>query len=167
MSLVGKRFEEGKYFISDLMMSAAMFKQASEILAPHTRSSGDANSGKVVVGTVKGDIHDIGKDLVVGMLKAANYDVHDLGVDVPPERFVEVLKETKASVLAMSALLTTAFVAMKDTVEAIKGAGIRSQVKIMIGGGPTKQEVVDYTGADAWGADAQMAVTLCNKFLEG
>ncbi len=167
MALVGKRFEEGKYFISDLMMSAAMFNQASEILAPHMKTSGDTSSGTVVVGTVKGDIHDIGKDLVVGMLKAANYDVHDLGVDVPPERFVEVLKETKAPVLAMSALLTTAFVAMKDTVEAIKGAGIRSQVKIMIGGGPTKQEVVEYTGADAWGADAQMAVTLCNKFLEG
>ncbi len=167
MTLVGKRFEEGKYFISDLMMSAAMFKQASEILAPHMKTSDDASSGTVVVGTVKGDIHDIGKDLVVGMLKAANYDVHDLGVDVPPERFVEVLKETKAPLLAMSALLTTAFVGMKDTVEAIKGAGIRSQVKIMIGGGPTKQEVVEYTGADAWGADAQMAVTLCNKFLEG
>jgi len=167
MILVGKRFEEGIYFISDLMMSAAMFKQASEILAPHMKTSHDECRGKVVIGTVKGDVHDIGKDLVVGILEAANYDVHDLGVNVPPERFVEMLRETKAPILGLSALLTTAFEPMKDTVKAIKEAGIRSQVKIMIGGGPTNQEIVEYSGADAWGRDAQMAVTLCNKFMEG
>jgi 5-methyltetrahydrofolate--homocysteine methyltransferase len=121
----------------------------------------------VVVGTVKGDIHDIGKDLVVGMLKAANYDVYDLGVDVPPEKFIEVINETAAPVVGLSALITTAFESMKDTVDAIKEAGIRSLVKIMIGGGPVNQEVVEYSGADDWGADAQEAVTLCNRFMEG
>ena len=166
MTLVGKRFEEGRYFISDLMMSSAMFKQASEILSPHLKTSGDVSRGKVVMGTVKGDIHNIGKDIVVEMLKSANYDVHDLGVDVPPERFVEVIKETKAQVLGLSALLTTAFESMKDTVEALKAAGLRSQARIMIGGGVTNQEIVEYTGSDAWGANAQMAVNLCNTFME-
>lgn len=167
MILVGKRFEEDKYFISDLMMSGALFKQATEMLAPHMKTSGDRSRGTVVIGTVKGDIHDIGKDLVVGMLKAANYAVRDLGVDVAPRRFVQALRETKAPVLGLSALLTTAFEAMKETVEAIKEGGMRSEVKIMIGGGPIGQEVADYTGADAWGADAQMAVTLCNRFFGG
>lgn len=167
MVLVGKRFEESTYFISDLMMAGELFKQATNLLAPKMQLSGDASRGKVVVGTVKGDIHDIGKDLVVGMLKAANYDVHDLGVDVPPEKFIDVLKQTRARVLGLSALLTTAFDSMKDTVDAIKEAGIRSEVKIMIGGGPVNQEVVEYSGADDWGADAQEAVTLCNRFMEG
>ena len=167
MVLVGKRFEEDTYFISDLMMAGELFKQATNLLGPKMQLSGDASRGKVVVGTVKGDIHDIGKDLVVGMLKAANYDVHDLGVDVPPENFIDVLKETKARVLGLSALLTTAFESMKDTVDAIKEAGIRSEVKIMIGGGPVNQEVVEYSGADDWGADAQEAVTLCNRFMKG
>ena len=167
MVLVGKRFEESTYFISDLMMAGELFKQATNLLAPKTQLPGDKSRGKVVVGTVKGDIHDIGKDLVVGMLKAANYDVHDLGVDVPPDKFIDVLKQTKARVLGLSALLTTAFDSMKDTVDAIKEAGIRSEVKIMIGGGPVNQEVVEYSGADDWGADAQEAVTLCNRFMEG
>ena len=167
MVLVGKRFEENMYFISDLMMAGEMFKQATNILAPKMKLSGEANRGKIVMGTVKGDIHDIGKDLVVGLLKAANYEVYDLGVDVAPERFVEVLKETQAPVLGLSALITTAFESMKDTVDAIKEAGIRSQVKIMIGGGPINQDVVVYSGADEWGADAQEAVTLCNRFMEG
>lgn len=166
MVLVGKRFEENTYFISDLMMAGELFKQGTNILSPKMQLRGDASRGKVVVGTVKGDIHDIGKDLVVGMLKAANYDVHDLGVDVSPGKFVDVLKETKARVLGLSALLTTAFESMKDTVEAIQEVGIRSGVKIMIGGGPVNQEVVEYSGADAWGADAQEAVTLCNRFME-
>jgi methanogenic corrinoid protein MtbC1 len=166
MVLVGKHFEEGTYFISDLMMAGELFKQATNLLAPKMQLKGDASRGKVVVGTVKGDIHDIGKDLVVGMLKAANYDVHDLGVDVPPDKFVATLKETKARVLGLSALLTTAFDSMKDTVDAIKEAGIRPGVKVMIGGGPVNQEVVEYSGADDWGADAQKAVTLCNRFME-
>jgi methanogenic corrinoid protein MtbC1 len=167
MVLVGKRFEQNTYFISDLMMAGELFRQATDLLAPKMYLSGDASRGKVVVGTVKGDIHDIGKDLVVGMLKAANYDVYDLGVDVPPEKFMDVLRETEAPVLGLSALITTAFESMKDTVDAIKEAGIRSQVKIMIGGGPVNQEVVEYSGADVWGADAQEAVTLCNRFMEG
>ena len=167
MVLVGKRFEENTYFISDLMMAGELFKQATKMLGPKMLLSGDASYGKVVVGTVKGDIHDIGKDLVVGMLKAASYDVYDLGVDVPPDKFIEVLKETGAPVLGLSALITTAFESMKDTVDAIREAGIRSQVKIMIGGGPVNQEVVKYSGADDWGADAQEAVSLCNRFIEG
>jgi methanogenic corrinoid protein MtbC1 len=127
MVLVGKRFEGNTYFISDLMMAGELFRQATNLLAPKMQLSGEASRGKVVVGTVKGDIHDIGKDLVVGMLKAANYDVYDLGVDVRPEKFIEALKETRARVLGLSALITTAFESMKDTVDAIKEAGIRSE----------------------------------------
>ena len=123
--------------------------------------------GKVVIGTVEGDIHDIGKDIVVTMLKAANYDVHDLGVDVPPQRFVDALKETGAPVVGLSALLTTAFDSMKETVSALNAAGLRSRVKVMIGGGPVMEDTVNYTGADARGRDAQAAVTLCNQWIKG
>jgi len=121
--------------------------------------------GTVVLGTVKGDIHDIGKDLVVLLLKAAGYDVCDLGVDVAPPRFVTALQETGAKVLGLSALLTTAYGPMKETVAAIEAAGLRPEVKIMVGGGPVDEKVCRYAGADAWGADAQAAVTLCHRWM--
>ena len=166
MVQVGKRYENCQYYISDLMLAGAIFKQAATLLIPKLKPSESIPRGKVVIGTVEGDIHDIGKDIVVMMLKAANYDVHDLGVDVPPRRFVDVLKETGAPVVGLSALLTTAFDSMKQTVSALNAAGLRSRVRVMIGGGPVTEETVNYTGADARGRDAQAAVTLCNQWVK-
>lgn len=162
---VGKRFEEGTYFISDLMMAGEIFKQISELIGPNMKAGTSVSAGKVVVGTVKGDIHDIGKDLVVGMLKSANMDVTDLGVDVPPEKFVEAVRETGATVVSLSALLTVAFDSIKATVDALGEAGLRETVKIMIGGGPVDETVRKYSGADSWGADAHAAVTIAKGWL--
>ena len=162
---VGERFEKSEYFVSDLMMSGEIFKQVSEILEPQLKSVSQVRSGAVVVGTVQGDIHDIGKDIVVNMLMSANLDVTDLGVDVPPSQFVDALKETNASVLGMSGLLTLAFDSMKDTVRAIEEAGLRDKVRIMIGGGPVNGGVCEVVGADDWGADAQAAVRLAQTWL--
>lgn len=162
---VGKRFEEGKYYISDLMMAGEIFKQIGEVIGPNMTAGNFVSAGKVIVGTVKDDVHDIGKDLVVGMLKSANMEVTDLGVDVPPEKFVEAVKETGATVISLSALLTVAFDSIKATVDALKEAGLRDKVKIMIGGGPVDETVRKYTGADSWGADAQAAVTIAKGWL--
>lgn len=120
----------------------------------------------MVVGTVQGDIHDIGKNIVVTLLRSARYDVHDLGVDVPPARFVETVRDTGATVVGLSGLLTTSFDPMKETVDALAAAGLRDQVKVMIGGGPVTDKVVAYTGADVMGADAMDAVHLCNQWME-
>ena len=166
MIAVGKRYEDGEYFVSDLMMAAEIFKGATTILKPAMAGVATESIGTVVVGTVAGDIHDIGKDLVVGMLSAAGFDVHDLGVDVPAATFVEKIRETGATVLALSGLLTIAFDAMRDTVAAVKQADLPQDVKIMIGGGPVTENVRAYTGADAWGESAQAAVSLATKWME-
>lgn len=165
MAEVGDRFEKSEYFVSDLMMSGEIFKQVGELLEPGLQSATQVRAGAVVIGTVQGDIHDIGKDIVVNMLKSANLDVTDLGVDVPPVRFVEALKETDASVLAMSGLLTLAFDSMQETVSLIEAAGLRDKVRIMIGGGPVDGGVCRVVGADDWGADAQAAVRLAKAWL--
>lgn len=162
---VGERFERGTYYISDLMMAGEIFKQISELLEPMLTGGSGPTIGKVVAGTVKDDIHNIGKDLVVGMLKSANMEVTDLGVDVPPERFVKAVLETGATVVSLSALLTVAFDSLKATVKAFEDAGLRDKVKIMIGGGPVDQSVCNYTGADKWGADAQAAVRMAKEWL--
>ena len=164
---VGERFQNQVYYVSDLMMSGEIFQRG------YRTSSGPAlaasSSGKkgdtVVVGTVKGDIHDIGKDLVVGMLTANGYDVIDLGVDVLPATFVEKVKETGAKVVSLSGLLTLAFDSMKETVEMLRAEGLRDNVRVMIGGGPVNESTQEYTGADAWGNDAMQAVSLCKKWL--
>lgn len=166
MILVGERYEKGEYFVSDLMMAAEIFKQVSGALEPLLAGASSETRGKVVIGTVQGDIHDIGKDLVVGMLRAAGFEVHDLGVDVSPEKFVVRLKETGAKVLALSGLLTIAFDAMRATVDAVGKSNLNG-IKIMIGGGPVTEEVRKYTGADAWGASAQAAVNQAALWLEG
>jgi len=165
MISVGKKFETGKYYISDLMMAGEIFKQISELIAPFMTTENRSSAGKIVVGTVKDDIHDIGKDLVVGMLKSANFEVTDLGVDVPAERFVEAVKETGATVVSLSALMTVAFDSIKATISAFEEAGLRGKIKIMIGGGPVDETVCKYTGADNWGADAQAAVTIAKGWL--
>ncbi len=164
MTQVGKRFEACEYYVSELVMAGEIFKQATALLSSRLKTDALGQRGKVVIGTVKGDIHDIGKDIVVSLLKAANYDVRDLGVDVPPQKIVDAVKETGATVVGLSGLLTIAFDSMKETIAALTTVGLRSRVKVMIGGGSVTETVQQYTGADAWGTDAQIAVSLCNQW---
>jgi methanogenic corrinoid protein MtbC1 len=165
MNEVGRRFEAGDYWISDLMMAGVIFKQISDRLAPHLEGRAGPSRGTIVFGTVKDDIHDIGKDLVVLSLGAAGFDVVDLGVDVPPERFVEEVRRTGATVVGLSGLLTVAFDAMRDTVTALEEAGLRPGVRVMIGGGPVGDMTREVTGADAWGKDPLDAVRLAEGWL--
>ena len=165
MEEIGRRFESCDYFVSDLIMSGEIFKQTAAILDPLLASGSQGHLGKVVIGTVHGDIHDIGKDIVVNMLKSAGFEVIDLGVDVPAANFVAALKDSGATVLGMSGLLTLAFDSMKETVNAIASAGLRDKVRIMVGGGPVDGNVCRAVGADDWGNDAQKAVKLAKQWL--
>ncbi len=168
MGVVGKRFEEGRYFLPELILAGEMLRTVSTMVQEKLgKESLVERSGKVIVGTVKGDIHDIGKDIVVFMLDAGGFDVLDLGIDVPPEKFVDAIKEFQPQVVALSGFLTLAFDSMKVTVEAIKDAGFRDQVKIMIGGGQMDEYVRAYCGADAYGADAVAAVSLSRDWIGG
>lgn len=164
MADVGKRYEAQEYYVSDLIMAGEVFKQAMSIIGKNFQAGAGDSKGAVVVGTVQGDIHDIGKDIVVSLLQAGNYNVIDLGVDVPPEKFVEAVKENGAKVVGLSGLLTVAFDAMKATVVALKAAGL-DDVKVMIGGGSLTEQVREQVGADALGGDAQAAVDLCNEWI--
>lgn len=165
MALVGKRYEAGEYYVSDLIMAGEIFKQATALVSDRFQVEAGEKRGVVVIGTVKGDIHDIGKDLVVNLLKANGYQVIDLGVDVPAARFVEAVRESGAPVVGLSGLLTISFDAMKDTVAALEAAGLRPGVKVMVGGGPVTEQVCAYVGADAFGPDAQAAVALANGWI--
>ena len=165
MAQVGKRYEENEYYVSDLIMAGEVFKEASALVSARFDTATGETLGKVVVGTVHGDIHDIGKDLVVSLLKANNYEVVDLGVDVPAVKFVEAVQSSGAGIVGLSGLLTISFDAMKEAIEALEDAGLRDKVKVMIGGGPVTEQVRAYVGADSLGADAQAAVTLCNGWI--
>jgi methanogenic corrinoid protein MtbC1 len=168
MALVGKRFETGEYFIPDLMMAGEILKGISDIVKPLLEKEGPAKKkGKVLIGTVAGDIHDIGTDIVQFMLDVSGYDVLNIGIDVPVPTFVEKIKEFKPSVVGLSGFLTLAFDSMKKTVEAIEEAGLRKDIKIMIGGGQIDDEIRKYVKADAYGKDAMVAVTLCNGWIGG
>jgi len=165
MIIVGKRFEEGQYFIPELILAGEMLKSISAEVKPRMMGSQDVEKGpKVVVGTVKGDIHDIGKDIVVFMLDVNGFEVFDLGIDVPPQAFVDKIREVKPAVVALSGFLTLAYDSMKETVAAIKAAGLRDSVKIMVGGGTVDDQVRQYAGADAYGLDAMAAVTLAKQW---
>lgn len=165
MAEVGKRFECQEYFVSDLMMSGEIFTSLAAILEPTLKAAGGDSAGVIVMGTVRGDIHNIGKDIVVNMLKASNFEVHDLGVDVPPQVFVDKLQQTGAKVVGMSGLLTLAFDSMKETVDLIAASGLRDKVKVMIGGGPVDANVCRLVGADNWSTDAQKAVRFAQEWL--
>jgi methanogenic corrinoid protein MtbC1 len=168
MKIVGQRFAKEEYFIPDLIFSGEILKGIVKILEPHLKTAKEVKRlGKVVVGTVAGDIHDIGKDLVVFMLDVNGFEVLDLGVDVPAQKFVDAVKESGSKVVGLSGFLTLAFDSMKTTVDAIKQAGIRDKVKIMIGGGQIDEQVRGYTGADAYGRDAVAAVELAKGWIGG
>ena len=169
MEIVGSRFEKGEYFLPELMMSGEILRQISELLKPlmkeGAKTGGDA--GKVIIATVQGDIHDIGKDIVVLMLDVNGFDVLDLGIDVPPEKIIEAIKDFKPQVVGLSGFLTVAFDSMKETVDQIKAAGLRDDIKIMIGGGQIDDEIKKYAGADAYGSDAMAAVKLSKEWIGG
>ena len=169
LEVVGQRFEAGKYFLPELIMAGEMLKKISQIAKPFLKKECSTKAdlrGKVVIGSVKGDIHDIGKDIVIFMLEINGFEVHDLGVDVPAEKFVEAVKSLQPDIVGMSALLTTAFESMKNTVAVIKDAGLRDGIKIMVGGGTVDEKVKEYSGADAYGADAVAAVKLSIEWME-
>jgi len=167
VEIVGKQFEEGKYFLPELVLAGEMLKKISKMAEPFMKQEVEKRTkrlGRVLIGTVQGDIHDIGKDIVTFLLDVNGFEVHDLGVDVPPQRFVEAIKDVQPEVVGMSALLTLAFESLKSTVDAIREAGLRDQVKIMIGGGAVDDEVREYSGADAYGEDAMAAVNLSKNW---
>ena len=166
MEIVGQRFASSEYFIPDLVYSGEILKAVTELVKPKlTKTAESKKLGKIVFGTVAGDIHDIGKDIVVFMLDVNGFEVHDLGVDVPVQKFVDKIKETGAPIVGLSGFLALAFDSMKETVEAIKAAGLRDKVKVMIGGGQMSDEIKNYTGADAYGKDAMAGVTLAKKWI--
>jgi methanogenic corrinoid protein MtbC1 len=164
MDVIGKRFEEGDAFIPELILAGEMMTTVTDIIKPRMAEESVSDKlGKVVIGTVQGDIHDIAKDIVAFMLDLNGFEVTDLGVDVPPDKFVETAQETGATIVGLSGFLTLAFDPMKDTVAAFKAAGL-DNVKIMIGGGQIDESIRDYTGADAYGADAMAAVALAKAW---
>jgi len=166
MEIVGKRFTSGDYFIPDLVYSGEILKEITDMVKPKLAKAAEVKHlGKVVFGTVAGDIHDIGKNIVVFMLDVNGFEVYDLGVDVPAQKFVEKIKESGAPIVGLSGFLTLAFDSMKQIIEAIKAAGLRDKVKVMIGGGQITEEIKKYTGADAYGKDAMTGVSLAKKWV--
>jgi len=165
MDVIGKRFETGESYIPELILAGEMLTAITEIIKPHLEEEASGEKlGKVVIGTVEGDIHDIAKDIVAFMLDINGFDVTDLGVDVPPAKFVEAVKETGASVVALSGFLTLAYDPMKDTVSALRDADL--DVKVMIGGGQIDEQIRAYTKADAYGDDAMAAVALAKDWTK-
>lgn len=166
MGIVGERFAKGEYFIPDLVYSGEILKEVTDLVKPQMAQSTtqEKKLGKIVLGTVAGDIHDIGLNIVDFMLDTNGFEVYNLGIDVPPQKFVEKTRETGAKIVALSGFLTLAFDSMKETVAALESAGLRDKVKIMIGGGQIDEQVQKYTGADAYGKDAMEAVTLAKKW---
>jgi 5-methyltetrahydrofolate--homocysteine methyltransferase len=167
MEIVGKRFADGQYFLPELVFSGELLKEINELVKPQLKGAATQSKrlGKVVIGTVAGDIHDIGLNIVDFMLDVNGFEVTNLGVDVPVDKFVKAIKDTKAPILGLSGFLTPAFDAMKETVEALEKAGLRKNLKIMIGGGQMDDEVRKYAKADAYGKDAMAAVSLSKKWI--
>jgi len=168
METVGKRFEQGEYFLPHLIMAGVILKKISETIKPLiNEEKPEAGRGRVLMGTVRGDIHDIGKNIVIFLLEVNGFEVRDIGIDQPPENFVEAIREFRPQVVGMSGLLTLAFGSMKETVRAIEDARLREKVRIMIGGAQVTEQVKDYTGADAYGSDALAGVRLVEQWIGG
>jgi corrinoid protein of di/trimethylamine methyltransferase len=163
MAQVGKLFEEGEYFVPELLMAARATKEIFVILRPLLAQSGAQPAAHVVLGTVQGDLHDIGKNLVAAMLEGGGFEVTDLGVDVPPEAFVAAVKKKPVQIVGLSALLTTTMPAMKTTIEAFRVAGLREQIKIMVGGAPVTRAYAESIGADGYSETAAASVDLARR----
>jgi len=165
MSEVGRRFEEGDFFVPEMLISARAMQAGLELLKPFLQQADVKSSGTVVIGTVKGDLHDIGKNLVAMMLEGAGFEIKDLGTDVSPGKFVTAVRENEADIVAMSALLTTTMPNMKTTVEALQKAGLREKIKVMIGGAPVTEEYGRQIGANGFATDASRAVTVAKSLV--
>lgn len=165
MNVVGEKFKNNEFYVPEVLIAARAMKSAMEILKPKLIETGVEPIGKIVVGTVKGDLHDIGKNLVAMMLEGAGFEVVDLGVDVSPEKFVNSAKDSGAKAIGMSALLTTTMLNMKQTVQAVEAASLKGKVKVLIGGAPVTQNYADEIGADGYAADAASAVSELKRLL--
>lgn len=165
MDEVGKRFECNEYFVPELLIAARAMKAALGLITPHLLERGVERAGRVVIGTVQGDLHDIGKNLVASMLEGGGFEVVDLGVDVSPEKFVRAVEQKEGSILALSALLTTTMTTMKTVIDALVKAGLREKTKIIVGGAPITQQFADEIGADGYSDNASTAVALARKLV--
>ena len=166
MDEVGRRFECEEYFVPELLLSARAMKAALGPLRPLLAASGAQPAGRVVIGTVKGDLHDIGKNLVASLLEGGGFDVVDLGADVSPDKFIEAVKNSGANIVCLSALLTVTMPSMKTTIEALKSAGVREQVKVLVGGAPVTKQFAEEIGADGYGENASVAVSLARTLTK-
>jgi corrinoid protein of di/trimethylamine methyltransferase len=167
MDEVGRLFEEEEYFVPELLLAGRAMKSAMELLRPLMTASGEKLSARVVIGTVKGDLHDIGKNIVASMLEGSGFEVIDLGADVPAEAFVSAVKERKPQFVCLSALLTVTMPSMKTTIDALGSAGLRTQVKVLVGGAPVTMQYANEIGADGYSENASGAVGLIRRLLEG
>ena len=167
MREVGARFEAGDFYVPEMLISARAMQSGMALLKPYLQQGDIQSSGKVVIGTVKGDLHDIGKNLVALMLEGAGFEIKDLGTDVAAEDFIAALQAEKADILALSALLTTTMPSMKQTIDAVKAAGLRDQVKIIVGGAPVTEEYARLVGADGYSPDASRAVGVAESLVKG
>jgi 5-methyltetrahydrofolate--homocysteine methyltransferase len=167
MDEVGRRFECEEYFVPELLLSARAMKGAMELLRPLLAAQGAQPAGRVVIGTVKGDLHDIGKNLVASMLEGGGFEVLDLGADVSPEKFIQAVKDSGANIVCLSALLTVTMPSMKTTISALQEAGLRDRVKVLVGGAPVTPQFAQEIGADGYGENASVAVSLARKMLAG
>jgi len=165
MDVVGKKFKANEFYVPEVLVAARAMKSAMALLRPKLAEANIEGVAKVVIGTVRGDLHDIGKNLVAMMLEGAGFDIIDIGVDCSPEKFIQGVKEKGGTVVAMSALLTTTMPSMKDTIAEFESAGIRGDVKMMIGGAPITQDYADSIGADGYAPDAASAVDLAKELL--
>ncbi|MEM2273524.1 MAG: corrinoid protein [Candidatus Bathyarchaeia archaeon] len=165
LEIVGEKYEREEYYLAELVVAGEIIKEGMKVLEPHLKSGEAKKIGKVAIGTVRGDLHDIGKNIVATLLRAAGFDVIDLGVDVPPERFIEAAKEHKPDIIAMSALLTTTMDEMENVIKALKEAGLRDKVKVIIGGAPITEEFAKKIGADAAAKDAIEGVNICKMWM--
>jgi len=166
MDVVGERYSSGEYFLPDMLMSARAMTNAMEVLKPLIAKTGMATLGRIVLGTVKGDVHDIGKNIVGMFLKGVGFEIIDLGVDVPDEKFVDTVREIKPDILGLSALLTTTMPSLGTIIQALEAAGLRSDVKVIVGGASVTQKYADIVGADAYGDDAGKTATICKKLIK-
>lgn len=163
---VGRLFEIGEFYVPEMLIASRAMQSGLTLLEPYLKEADVKSAGKVVIGTVKGDLHDIGKNLVAMMLKGAGFEIIDLGTDVAPEKFVETAREQDAQIMALSALLTTTMPSMKTTIEALTAAGLRDQVKVMIGGAPITQCYADQIGADGYSPDASRAIATAISLVQ-
>jgi len=169
VEIVGKKYSEGKYYLSDLIMSEAIFKEVMDIIEPHFPKNGTEshNGTKVIMGTIQGDIHDLGKNIVIYLLRSSGYCVYDLGVDVPPERFVEAIKETGARIVGVCVLLTFCIGYVKELVDLLEETGLREKVTVVVGGYPVDEQVKEFTGVDYVSNDGVIAMEIFERITEG